>query len=368
MSHSFDDGVVIFIELECKGFNHSGKTVNVDTLSKKLIVIDRFVSGFARICCRILSVPRIAEVNCVLRFFNGKQFQNDLAKVSCAALDSFFIPNCLIDNIVIENLDMVRLFRVLQHIFLFVERSVAVFAVICGKRKVAERMEIFALYVLPIFTKHITPRFRKILVLRENVFNAQLVNLDLALALIFNRNEKVFAERVFPVEVLFLECKSELLVGRDCVFRGQLCKERNDCIVVMLFILRTGKHTSIERLIQTSQRVRSDFTNQTANTVPEQEVKDLCQFVIINDALFIVIKNIEQEQINRRLIQLAKADQRIVCAFSEIRITVQENMVLLRTVVNFRQHRFIRVFVLLKQQFEIIVGFVFFCETVKLQI
>ena len=263
---------------------------------------------------------------------------------------------------------MVRLFRVLQHIFLLIERSVAVFTVISGKRKVPERMEIFALYILPIFSKHITPRFRKILVLRENVFNAQLVDLDLTFALILNRNEKVFAECIFPIEILFLECKSELLVGRDRVFRGQLRKEGNDCIVVMLFILRTGKHTSIERLIQTSQRVRSDFTNQTANTVPEQEVKDLCQFVIINDALFIVIKNIEQEQINRRLIQLTKANERIVCTISEIRITVQENMVLPRTVVNLRQHGFIRVFVLLKQQFEIIIGFVFFCETVKLQI
>ena len=88
---------------------------------------------------------------------------------------------------------MVRLLRVLQHIFLLVERSVAVFAVISGKRKVAERMEIFALYVLPILTKHISPRFGKVLILGKDVFNAQLVNLNFAFALVLNSNEKVFA-------------------------------------------------------------------------------------------------------------------------------------------------------------------------------
>ena len=136
----------------------------------------------------------------------------------------------------------------------------------------------------------------------------------------------------------------------------------------MLPVFFSCKNATIESFIQATKRTGANLTDQAPDAIIQKQVYDFAQLALANHACFIVIKNMEQEQINGGLLQLTQTSQPLVDVLTQSFVAIAKYMILLRIVQDFLEHGFVGIVALDKNVLEVALCFAFRGETIKLHI
>lgn len=200
------------------------------------------------------------------------------------------------------------------------------------------------------------------------MLNSQIIHDQFLLALILNGSKDIFAEGILTIQIAFFQCLHKVSIAGDGILGCHLQHKGHDSIVIVHLVFFSCEDTAVEGLVQATQGVRTDLTDKTADAVMQQQIQHLGKFCLIDYSVLIVIKDMEQEQIDRGLIQSAQAIQGTIDFRIQALIAIKEDVILLCIMQKLTEHGFVGVLAVEVNLLEVPVCFAFLGEAIHLHV
>ena len=128
-----------------------------------------------------------------------------------------------------------------RHVALLNKSAVAEVTVVSREREVAERMQPCLLNALPIVAESFAPLLRKVLILRQDVFDAVFAHIHALFATIIFQAAQPVAATAEVVEISGVQIAVKILVAGEAMVRRQHQKLRLHALEIAIFLQPLGK-------------------------------------------------------------------------------------------------------------------------------